>query len=240
MKGILEEGSAIFLLDLRATPRETQALQDLVTTRPLLLNRALWLERLTILWNVVEAVIAIGAGWLAGSIALVGFGLDSVIETIAAAALYRRLRAEQNGAGEEESEAHERRALWIVGTTFILLGGYIAFEAVSTLWMREPPEPSPVGIIVAAVSLLVMPGLAFAKHRTGKALDSRALVAEAKETFVCSYLSLTLLVGLGLNALFGWWWADPIAALTMLPFVLHEAREAIEEAREAEPRPPDA
>jgi cation diffusion facilitator family transporter len=180
-------------------------------------------------------VIAIGAGWLAGSIALVGFGLDSVIETIAAGALYRRLSAEQSGATEEEAEAHERRALWIVGITFFLLGGYIAFEAISTLWKSEPPETSPVGIILASVSLVVMPVLAFAKHRSGKALNSRALVADAKETFVCSYLSLSLLAGLGLNAMFGWWWADPIAALTMLPFVLHEGWEAIEEAREAEP-----
>ncbi len=202
--------------------------------RASLLARALRLERLTIAWNVAEAVIAIGAGWLAGSVALVGFGLDSVIETIAAFALYRRLRAEQAGATKEEAEAHERRALWIVGVTFLLLSGYIAFEAASILWTAEPPEVSRVGIILAAVSLAVMPVLAIAKHRAGKALGSRALMADAKETFVCAYLSLALLAGLGLNALFGWWWADPIAALAMLPFVLHEGREAIEEARESE------
>lgn len=202
--------------------------------RTSILNRALWLERLTIAWNVAEAVIAVGAGWLAGSIALVGFGLDSVIETIAAVALYRRLRAELAGATEDEAEAHERKALWIVGVTFFLLSAYIAFEAVSTLWTTEPPLASPAGIILASVSLVVMPVLALAKHRAGKALNSRALVADAKETFVCSYLSLTLLAGLGLNALFGWWWADPIAALAMLPFVLHEGWEAIEEAREAQ------
>lgn len=203
-----------------------------IAPRTSLLRRALGLEALTIGWNVLEAVIAIGAGWLAGSVALVGFGLDSVIETIAATALYRRLRAEQAGATEEEAEVHERKALWIVGITFFLLGGYIAFEAVTTLWTSESPQTSPVGIILASVSLVVMPVLALAKHRTGKALNSRALVADAKETFVCSYLSLSLLAGLGLNALFGWWWADPIAALTMLPFVLREGWEAIEEARE--------
>jgi cation diffusion facilitator family transporter len=196
------------------------------------LNRALWLERLTIAWNVAEALIAIGAGWLAGSIALVGFGLDSIIETVAAVALYRRLRAEQAGATEEEAEAHERKALWIVGITFFLLGGYIAFEALSTLWKSEPPKVSRVGIILASVSLVVMPVLAVAKHRAGKALRSRALVADAKETFVCSYLSLTLLAGLGLNALFGWWWADPVAALAMLPLVIREGWEALAEARE--------
>lgn len=203
--------------------------------RRALLLRALRLERLTILWNVAEAAIAVGAGWLAGSVALIGFGLDSVIETIAAAALYRRLRAEQGGVSEEEAEAHEGRALRLVGITFFLLGGYIAFEAASSLWMQEAPAVSRVGILLAAISLVVMPALAIAKHRTGKALQSRALVADAKETFVCSYLSFTLLVGLGLNALLGWWWADPVAALAMLPFVLHEGREAIEEARE--PRP---
>jgi cation diffusion facilitator family transporter len=203
--------------------------------RTVLLVRALRWERLTILWNVAEAVIAVGAGWLAGSVALIGFGLDSVIETIAATALYRRLRAEQAGASEEESEAHERRALRLVGITFFLLGGYIAFEAASSLWTREPPAVSRLGILLAAISLVVMPALAIAKHRTGKALQSRALVADAKETFVCSYLSFALLVGLGLNALLGWWWADPVAALAMLPFVLHEGREAIEEARGARP-----
>ncbi len=203
-----------------------------MVARSLLLKRALRLERLTIAWNVVEAVIAVGAGWRAGSIALVGFGLDSVIETIAALALYRRLRAEQAGATKEETEVHERRALWIVGVTFFLLSGYIAFEAASTLWMKEPPEASRIGILLAAASLTVMPALAIAKHRTGKALRSRALVADAKETFVCSYLSLTLLAGLGLNALFGWWWADPVAALAMLPLVIREGWEALAEARE--------
>ena len=202
-----------------------------MAARTLLLHRALWLERLTIVWNVGEAAIALGAGWLAGSIALVGFGLDSVIETVAAAALYRRLRAEQRGASEEEAEAHERRALWIVGLTFFLLSAYVAFEAIGTLWTRQPPAISRIGLILAAASLVVMPALAIAKHRAGKALGSRALLADAKETFVCSYLSLTLLAGLGLNALLGWWWADPIAALAMLPFVLHEGREALEDAR---------
>jgi divalent metal cation (Fe/Co/Zn/Cd) transporter len=203
------------------------------TDRSALLGRALRLERLTIGWNVAEAVVAVGAGWLAGSIALVGFGLDSVIETLAALALYRRLRAELGGASEEEAEAHERRALWIVGVTFLLLSGYIFFEAATTLWLREPPGASWVGLSLAALSLAVMPTLAIGKHRTGKALGSRALIADAKETFVCSYLSLTLLAGLGLNALFGWWWADPVAALAMLPFLVREGKEAIEEARES-------
>lgn len=201
-----------------------------VSERTKLLKRGLRLEALTISWNVVEAVVAIGAGWLAGSVALVGFGLDSTIETIAASALYIRLRAEMKGASEEEAEAHEVRALRIVGITFFALALYILYEAGSTLWLQEAPEASPIGIGLATLSLLVMPFLAWAKLRTGQALESRALIADAKETIACSYLSLTLLVGLGTNALLGWWWADPVAALLMLPWVLREGWEALEEA----------
>lgn len=201
-----------------------------MTARSELLKRGLRLEALTISWNVVEAGVAIGAGVIAGSVALVGFGLDSTIETIAASALYVRLRAEMKGASEEEAEAHEVRALRIVGITFRALALYILYEAGSTLWLREAPEASPIGIGLAALSLLVMPLLAWAKLRTGQALESRALIADAKETIACSYLSLTLLLGLGANALFGWWWADPVAALAMLPWVIREAREALEEA----------
>ena len=196
--------------------------------RASLLRRALRLETFTIGWNVVEGVVAIGAGWLAGSIALVGFGLDSAIEVIAAGALYHRLRAEVRGATQEESERSERVALCIVGVTFFLLGLYIFYEAASTLWSREAPETSAAGLCLAAISMVVMPVLAWAKHRAGRSLGSEALVADAKETFVCSYLSLTLLLGLGLNMVAGWWWADPVAALAMLPFVLYEGWEAVE------------
>lgn len=195
-----------------------------------LLRRAIRLEVLTIAWNVIEAAVAIGAGWLAGSVALVGFGLDSIIETVAASAVYRRFRAEMKGASEEEAEAHEGRALRIVGITFFVLALYILYEAGSTLWLREPPDRSPIGIALAALSLAVMPLLAWAKYRTGRALQSRALIADAKETIACSYLSLTLLLGLGANVLLGWWWADPVAALAMIPWVAREGREALEEA----------
>jgi cation diffusion facilitator family transporter len=193
------------------------------------LQRGIRLEAFTISWNVLEAVIALGAGYLAGSVALVGFGLDSVIETIAAVALFRRLRAEATAGSEAEIERQERRALRVVGVTFFLLGAYILYEAGTTLWLAEPPEKTAVGIALAAVSLVVMPILGWAKLRTGRALGSRALVADAKETFVCSYLSLTLLLGLGLNAVWGWWWADPIAGLAMVPFVMREGWEAMEE-----------
>jgi divalent metal cation (Fe/Co/Zn/Cd) transporter len=169
----------------------------------------------------------------AGSIALIGFGFDSAIETVAASALYARLRGELSGANAEESERHERRALRIVGGTFLLLSTYVAFEAVHTLWTRAEPAESALGIALAAISLAVMPLLAVAKLRTGERLGSRALVGDAKETFACAYLSLALLAGLGLNVVAGWWWADPLAALAMVPFLLREGREALEEARGA-------
>jgi divalent metal cation (Fe/Co/Zn/Cd) transporter len=193
-----------------------------------LLRHALRLEAVTIAWNVLEAVIAIGAGILAGSIALVGFGLDSVIETVAAAALYWRLRAELLGSDGPALQRQERRALRIVGFTFLALAAYILYEASSTLWSREAPEPSPAGIALAALSLVVMPILGLAKLRTGRRLESRALVADSKETFLCSYLSFALLLGLGANAVYGAWWADPVAALLMLPWVVQEGLEALE------------
>jgi cation diffusion facilitator family transporter len=197
------------------------------------LRRGLKLEYLTIGWNSLEAIVAIGAGVLAGSIALVGFGLDSIIEIVSGAILFLRLRAELTKATPEASKQSERRALLIVGLSFFALGAYILYESGKKLWLQERPEESPVGLVLACLSLVVMPALAFAKHRTAKKLGSRALAADATETAICSYLSLTLVLGLGLNAWLGWWWADPVAALAMLPLLVNEGREAIQEARES-------
>lgn len=205
--------------------------EAVMKSRTTLLRRGLRLEALTIGYNVIEAVVAIGTGWIASSVALIGFGLDSSIETLAAAALYVRLRAELRGATEKEAEAHEARALRVVAVTFCALSAFIVYEAGSTLWLREPPDASRVGIALAALSLALMPFLAWAKHRTGVALQSRALLADAKETIACTYLSFTLLLGLAANALFGFWWADPIAALAMLPWILREGWEAWEESK---------
>lgn len=208
------------------------------TLRTLDLRRGVWLEYFTIGWNSLEAVVAIGAGLVAGSIALIGFGLDSVIEIGSGAILLWRLRAELIGADSDASERAERRALFAVGVSFFLLGAYILYESARKLWLQERPDQSRVGLAVAILSLVVMPMLAFAKHRTARRLASRALAADATETAICSYLSLTLILGLGLNAWRGWWWADPVAALAMLPLILHEGREAIEEARQDEAHPP--
>ena len=195
------------------------------------LRKGLRLEVFTVGWNAAEAVIALVAGVVAGSVALVGFGLDSIIESISGVALYHRLRGELHG-DDERNEDRERRALLFVGVSFLLIAAYVLYEAATALWRKEIPEHSTVGIALAVISLVIMPALGWMKLQTGRELDSRALVADAKETFVCAYLSLALLLGLGLNALFGWWWADPVAGLAMLPLIVHEGLEAIAEARE--------
>ncbi len=195
-------------------------------------RRALWLEYATVGWNVIEALVAITAGILATSVALIGFGADSAIEVVSAVGLLWRLRTAGPHAGMGEESTAEKRALQIVAVTFFLLAAYIAWEAVSGLVEREEPLTSPVGIALSILSLLVMPVLAYAKQRTGRELGSRALVADSKETWVCSYLSLALLLGVGAYALLGWWWADPIGALAMLPVVLWQGWETLAEARE--------
>ena len=188
---------------------------------------ALWLVGATMAYNVVEAVLAVSFGLEADSIALLGFGLDSVIEVTAAAALFWRLRVEARGAGSEAIERAEERVRFIVGLTFIALAGYVTVQAGLTLWRAEPPSSTVPGIILAAASLVIMPAIAIAKLRAADHLGSRALRAEARETLACSYLSLALLVGLAGNAAFGWWWADPVAALLMVPWLIKEGREGL-------------
>jgi divalent metal cation (Fe/Co/Zn/Cd) transporter len=195
-------------------------------------RRALWLEYVTVGWNVIEGVVAIGAGMIAGSVALVGFGVDSSVEVISGLGLLWRLRTAGPEATVAEESAAERRALYVVAATFFLLATYIAFEAVTSLLGREEPDRSTVGLVLSVLSLVIMPLLAWWKQRTGRQMGSRALVADSVETWVCSYLSLALLAGVGLHALFGWWWADPVGALAMLPIILWQGWETLSEARE--------
>jgi divalent metal cation (Fe/Co/Zn/Cd) transporter len=178
--------------------------------RAALHRRGVRLEWFTIAWNVVEAVVAVGVGIAVGSVALIGFGADSGIEVISAVALLWRLLKAGPHASVPEEGAAERKALYLVGATFFLLALYIIYEAVGALLSGEGPESSTVAIVLSAVSLAVMPVLAYLKGRTGREMGSRALVADSAETWVCSYLSLALLLGVGLNAAFGWWWADPV------------------------------
>ena len=195
-------------------------------------RRGVRLEVFTIAWNAVEFFVAVGAGLAVGSVALVGFGVDSWVEVISAVALLWRLLKAGPKASAEETGAAEKRALYLVAATFFLLSAYIAYEAVGALLAREESESSVVGLALAAISLIVMPALAYGKQRTGREMGSEALRADAAETWVCSYLSLALLVGVGLNVAFGWWWADPVGALAMLPVVLWQGFETLGDARE--------
>lgn len=181
----------------------------------------------TMVYNGLEGIIAIAAGVAAGSIALVGFGLDSFIELAAAAALLWRLRVESRGASRAEVETTERRALRFVGATFLALALYVAAQSAWVLATRHAPEESRLGIVLAIASLVLMPLIAWGKLRAAGELGSAALRAEAKETLACSYLSLTLLAGLALNAAAGWWWADPAAALLMVPWLVREGLEGL-------------
>ena len=182
-------------------------------------RRGRQLEYLTIGWNSLEAAVAVGAGLLAGSIALVGFGVDSVIESLSGAVLLWRLAA----SGEDR----ERAALKIVGVSFLALAAYVAFDAAKSLLAHEPPEASYIGIALAVASLIVMPLLARAKRRVAATLNSRAMLADSRQTDICAYLSAILVAGLGLNALFGWWWADPVAGLVMVPIIAREGFAAL-------------
>ena len=193
------------------------------TTRAASVRRGRLLEYLTIGWNSLEGLIAIGAGLLAGSIALVGFGVDSVIEVSSGAALLWRLHLDS----PERRERAEQVALKLVGVSFLALAAYVAFDAVKSLYYREVPQASYVGIALAALSLAVMPLLARAKRRVAAEIGSRALQADSRQTDICTYLSAILLGGLILNALLGWWWADPVAALVMVPIIVKEGVEAL-------------
>ena len=190
-----------------------------------LLRRGLTLAGLTIAWNVVEAIVAVSAGIAAGSIALIGFGFDSMVEVLSAWVVVWQFRGELRGGYDED---RERRALRLIGVTFFVLAAYVAFEALRDLFFVDAEaDESPVGIVLAALSLTVMPLLAWAKKRTADELHSPTLRADATETLLCSWLSLALLAGLVLNAVAGWWWADPLAALAIAALAVHEGLEAV-------------
>lgn len=179
------------------------------------------LEYLTIGWNLLEAAVAIGAGAVAGSVSLVGFGIDSLIECSSGFILLWRLRDGERG------EQREKFALKLVGVSFLLLAAYLIFDSVKSLLTSETTEISYVGIGLAIVSLVVMPILARAKRNVAEKINSRAMRADSRQTDICAYLSAILLVGLVLNALFGWWWADSAAALIMTPIIVKEGIEAL-------------
>lgn len=192
--------------------------------RDRLVRRGLWLAAGTIAWNVIEAVVAVSAGIAAGSLALVAFGFDSIVEVLSAWVVVWQFRGELRGGYDED---RERRALRLIALTFFVLAGYVVVEAGRDLFLAgaEAGE-SLVGIALAALSLAVMPTLAWAKRRTATSLGSPTLRADAKETLLCAWLSAALLAGLALNAGVGWWWADPVAALAIAALAVKEGREA--------------
>ncbi|MEE8575262.1 MAG: cation transporter [Thermodesulfobacteriota bacterium] len=189
-------------------------------------KRALFLSYFTVIYNIGEGVISIVAGYYAGSASLVGFGLDSFIESLSGGVMIWRFR-NHDSISKELEERIEKKAVRLVGYTFFILAAYLLYESTTKLYFGEPPEPTLMGIIIAAVSLIVMPVLFLAKRRTGRELGAGSLVADSKQTLACTLLSAALLVGLGLNYLFGLWQADPIAGLVIVAFLVKEGYAAL-------------
>ena len=194
--------------------------------RSRLVALALRLEYLTVGWNVVEGLIAVVAARAAASVALLGFGVDSFLESASGAALIWRLVSERDARDHEAIESLDRKARRLVGASLFLLAAFVAVDATWTLWSKEKPQPTVVGIALTSVSLGVMLWLARAKRRVALILGSRALEADSFQTTACSWLALIVLGGVGLNAAFGWWWADPVAALGVTYLLVREGREA--------------
>ena len=194
-------------------------LLDAAALRPHAIRRGRRLQYFTVTWNSLEGLIALAAGFLAGSVALVGFGFDSVIEVTSGAAVLWRLY--------REGERSERMALRVVGVCFVALAAYIAYDSAHSLLAGQTPERSIPGIVLAVLSLIVMPVLARAKRKVAASLGSAAMNADARQTDFCTYLSAILLGGLLLNAVWGWWWADPLAAMVMIPIIAKEGWQAL-------------
>ena len=191
-----------------------------------LLRRAMTLELMTLGWNIVEGLIAVSAALAAGSIALLGFGVDSFVESASAGVMIWRLRSEKSGRDAQAIEALDKRAHKLVGVSLFALGAYVAIDAVRALWTGERPSPSAVGLALLGVSFVLMVWLARAKRRVAARLGSRAMAADAFQTTACWWLSLVAMSGLGLNAALGWWWADPLAAIGIVYFLVAEGAEA--------------
>ena len=194
-------------------------------SRAVVVQHAIGLEYFTIAYNIAEGVVSLVLGGLASSVALIGFGLDSFVESFSGLVVLWRFRCEAQGQGGQSTL--ESSALRYVGWSFLLLSTYIFVESVRKLWLQEPPDPSPLGILLAVLSLIVMPVLARKKYDIGKRLNSSAMVGDSKQALACSLLSVALLLGLSLNAAFDWWWADPIAGLAMVPWLLKEGQGAL-------------
>ncbi len=193
-------------------------------------RRALWLAYVTVGYNVLEGIASIMAGMIAGSVALVGFGLDSFVESLSGTIIIWRFRRNRE-ISEEEEERRELRAVRGIGYAFLVLAAYVTYESIEKLIRREAPEPSLFGIVIALLSAGIMPTLFYLKHQTGQRMKSRSVVADSKQTLACVFLSVALLIGLGVNYLYGLWWADPVAGLIIVFFAAKEGYEALKEEK---------
>jgi len=193
-----------------------------------------WIELVTIVWMVIEGSVALSVGFATRSVSLQGFGLDSIVELIAGGILLWRLQVEQRGGSTERIEAAERRASWVTAISLFALAIYIVGDSAFAFVTRTQPEASWWGVGLAIAAAIIMPLLWQGKLRVAKRIGSAALRADAACSVTCAYMSLTLLAGLLLNRLFGWWWADPLAALALVYFLVQEGREALHEARTGE------
>jgi len=203
-------------------------------TRKSQVRLGVWIELVTILWMTIEAAVAISVGFTIRSVSLQGFGLDSIVELIAGGILLWRLLIEQRGGSVARIEKAERRASWVTAISLFALAVYIVGDSALSFLTRTKPESSWWGVGLAVAAAIVMPLLWQGKLRVAKRIGSAALKADAACSVTCAYMSLTLLAGLALNRIFGWWWADPLAALALVYFVVQEGREALHEARTGE------
>ena len=193
-------------------------------------KKALLLSYFTVGYNLVEGIVSIFAGLLAGSIALVGFGLDSFVESLSGSVMIWRFRRQEE-MSEEEEKRIEKKAIRLVAYTFFVLGAYILYESVKKIYLHEIPDPSLFGIIIAIVSIIVMPVLFYMKYRTGESINSRSLVADSKQTLACVFLSVALLIGLGLNYLYGLWQADSVVGFVVVTYLIKEGYAALKEEK---------
>lgn len=193
-------------------------------SREVLVRRGIKLNYLTIGYNALEAVVSLAAGFIAGSVALVSFGIDSAIEVTSAGVAQFRLRADKDPIRRKRVEELTHR---LIGVSFLLLAAYVLIDATRSLWLREAPAGSRVGIALLALSVVVMPLLARAKRNVAIGLHSGALAADAAQTSLCAYLSVIALAGVGLNSFLGWWWADPFAAIAMVPIIVREGADGM-------------
>lgn len=193
-------------------------------------NKALILSYITVGYNILEGIASIFAGVVAGSIALVGFGLDSFVESLSGGVMVWRFRR-HGEMSEEEEERIEGKATRLIAYTFFILGVYVFYESLKKLYLHETPDPSLLGIIIAIVSIIVMPVLFYIKYRTGKSMKSRSLVADSKQTLACVFLSVALLIGLGINYLYSIWWADPAVGLVIVAYLIREGYTTLKEEK---------